>query len=398
MPDGITFQFYAPMPNVGPQLASQRILGTDINCVITTTRSHGFESAQIGFSWRAGSLDQIGWLPKPLDAYVDFGHVTVSDGAAMLFQGRASKAPKIVGGRIMGFTAAGYWDALNDGYYYSDDDTVSTSDTVIRDILLQSIGYVSIDEQNWTMLDVVHAKSDFNGQRPGAAIQTMLNEGSGTPCDLQFWDGPNGTVVASLRDRTAPEIPRYRMPWVPDTNVVGVTYDPQQLFGHVQTIYTPDGGTETATDWAPDGGTLLVDHSFADIWRVDRALQISGGQLTAAGAVQLRDTTYAVQSQRQWGGTIRCSALHPLQSIDGATVTRSHVRAGEWLILDGLTDDADSQNVLLQIQQTQYDVMGDTLQLTVSQGMTLRSLDQRITETMDATRSGRNAVSGAKAS
>ncbi len=376
-------------------LASSRLSNNQTNVVITTTRAHGFESAVAGFPLQPGGLDLPGWLERPLDAYVDFGHATVTDGAATLFQGRASGPPHIVGGRIMGTTLSGYWDALSDGYYYSSDSTPSTSEEVIKDILFRSVGFIALDSEHWASIGVVHACSDFDGQRPGAAIQTMLTEGGGTPCDLQFWDGPRGAVMASLHDRTAPAVARYAMDWIPDTRVVDVTYNPQQLYGHFQTRYTvPGGSSESVTGWSP----ALADLSFADVWRVDRSLELSGGQLTAAGATALRDTTAATQSIRQWGGTIRCSRIHPLQSIDGATVTRAHVRAGEWLVLRGLTNDSTTLNLMLQIQETQYDIQADTLQITVSQGMTLRGLDERIIETTDATRAGRNAVSGAKAS
>ena len=82
-------------------------------------------------------------------------------------------------------------------------------------------------------------------------MQTLLNEGNGTPVDLQLWPGPNGRIVAELRNRDAPLSPDYTVDWITDTQFVDLTYDPAQLYGHVRVRYTPAGGSATATDWYP---------------------------------------------------------------------------------------------------------------------------------------------------
>ena len=239
MANRYTLQHYRPMPTPGIQLANQRFATPDTSLVITTTRDHGLESCQIGYPTRQNGMWVPASLPRPLGAFWPFGHMTVSDGSGILFAGRASVQPKYQAGEITAVTAAGYWEALNDIYFTSSDSTVTTSGEIIKSVILQAIGYIGISQEYWDDPGVSHAPNEFDGQRGGSVVQTLLNEGNGTPMDLQLWPGPNGRIVAELRNRDAPLSPDYTVDWITDTQFVDLTYDPAQLYGHVRVRYTP---------------------------------------------------------------------------------------------------------------------------------------------------------------
>lgn len=382
----VTLRLHTPLPDAAA-LIPVRFATPQTSLVITTSVERGFESCQIGFPTRENGIMRLAWLPEPVLEYRDYGHAVVADGTQPLFVGRTSQAPQFVGGQIRAITATGYWDALNDDYFASSDATVTTTGAVIRLMLTSLMPWATIDEEYWQDPGVPHAPSEFDNQRGGQAIDSLLKEGSsdGSLYDLQFWCDQNGASVVRLVSRTPPAVPDYEVPWYPDAQVVNLGYDPTQLYSHVRARYTPAGGSETVTDWQP----ALTDTSFADVYGLTRKLELAAGQKTQAGAEQLRDTTQALQSTKQWGGTIRSSQPYPLYYAGSQIpVPRREVVAGQWLRVLGL-------DVLLQIQRTQFDVTPDTLQLTVSQGVTMRTLQQKIVQTVESVRAARNPISGA---
>lgn len=384
----VTLQLHSPMPGAR-KLISQRFSTNQTGLVITTSVERGFESCTIGFPIRDGDVMRTAWLPMPVLEYQDYGHATVADGVSTLFVGRTAQQPQFIGGNIRAVIASGYWDALNDGYYESSDATLTTTGVVIQSIILQLTPYVTLDLNNWNDPNIQHAPNEFDGQRGGSAIDSMLKEGSGDGSlyDLQFWSDQNDRIIARLMSRVPPLVPDYEVPWYPDSNVVSIAYDPSQIYSHVRASYTTPGGVATVTAWQPD----LSDTTFLDANGYQRRLEINAGQKTQVGAEQLRDTTQALQSVPQWGGTIRVSSQYPMFYRGGnVPVIRRSVVSGQWVGVRRL-------DVLLQIQKSGWNATTDSLTLDVTQGMTRRSLQQKIVETVAAVRTGRNPVTGAPA-
>src|SRR5574337_88007 len=389
VPASVTLRIHTPQPGAVP------LIGLDFatpqtTLALSTSVERGVEACQIGFPNRTSQERGVpGWLPKPVMQYRPMGHITVSDGAGILFAGRANQQPQYIGGDIRAVTAQGYWDALNEREYANSDTTLTTSDAIMQEIITSFLPYATIDLSQWTHLGIQHAPSEFTNQRGGQIVDSLVKEGSalGVPYDLQFWPGQDGKLLVRLVARVAPDRPDYECDWIPDTQVVNVNPDYSQLFSHVRVAYTPAGGSETLTSWQPS----LDDTTFWETWGFIRTITLNAGQKSQVGAEQWRDTQQAMLSRLQWAGAINATRQYPLYAAGTRVpVSLRRVRSGQWLRLRPLDD-------LLQIQKTRWEAMSDSLEMSVSSGLPQRSLQQKIVETTDAVRSRRNPLSGAKA-
>jgi len=395
-----TLRLHTPMPSARP-LVESRFATPATSMRITTSCEHGMEACELGFDVVEDDVWRHAWLSEPILEYRDFGHATVSTGIGdRLFQGRAAAQPEYVGGVIRSVTCQGYWDAFNDDYFDaaaafpSTHGSSTTTGPILEAVILQLLSSAEIDLQYWTDPGVSHTPDEFDGQSGSQVVDSLLQEGGtdGNLYDLQFWPGPNDAIMVRLVARVAPDVAQYACDWVPDKNIVDLSYDPHQMYSHVAATYTPDGGSETTTDWQP----ALTDNSFYDQWGFRRLVKLSTGQKTATGAEQYRDTQQKILSMRQWGGTINVSSAYPLfyEAGDTPVETRT-IRGGQWVIVRGLHDPGSDDPIPLLIQTCIYDATSDTAQLTVTRGMTRRDLQRRTNETVDAVRTNRNPLTGA---
>lgn len=386
----VTLQLHSPQPACIPAAPSH--FETDISGLrITTSADRGMESCEVQLSLHDGmGAIRPAWLIEPVFQFQEFAHFTVTTGTnRQLFSGRISSSLQFIGGATYGFIAQGYWDALNDSEYSGSSTALTTSGTIIQQVILQTTDGVAIDLNNWADPSVPHAPSEFDGTSGGQVVDSLLREGAadGTLYDLQFWPGRGTSITAQLKSRVTPVVPDYECDWIPDPQVVALTYDPHQRYSHVRVRYTPKGGTETFTAWQP----LLSNNTFQETNGFRRTITLPAGQKTQAGAEQFRDTQQAILSMKQWGGTIRVNAQYPLyyQGTEEA-VPLEEIVGGQWVHVRGL-------DTWLQIQRCVTDYMAETADLTLGVGLPQRSTYERLIETAAAVQTGRNPLSGAKA-
>lgn len=347
----------------------------------------GFDSCEIGYPYVEGEGPQArvipAWFAEPVAGVKQFRHVIVSSGLTTLFEGRI-KTWKQPMGEVRGITLGGYFEALDDAPLTDDDDnTISTSASVFRDTL-QIAGidrYVMLgSDTQFQDPDVPHSRGEFCGENgavtPGEMAQQLTREGNGWPWDLQVW----GRTIW-LRQRKPPATPLYSIPW--DETVDIEPTDANEMRGAVRVAYTDTAsGEERVTDWH-------VSTTFESTFGLYRAVQIEGGTMTELGAETLAASYLSQREVTQWAGTITRETGRGLELDGGGERARHLVWAGEWVQIEG--------GPMLWIAGTEYTSESDRLSIRVGAEVGVGpDLFRYLGETVEAVRSGRNAVSGAK--